>query len=76
MKKHICRIFNFLYTGKLWITEETIMQNTNPDIVRERINQLILNSGLNYRVISLMMGKSEAYAAVHQTALPFAPERN
>ena len=37
------------------------MPNTNPDIVRERINQLILNSGLNYRVISLMMGKSEAY---------------
>ncbi len=37
------------------------MQTSNPDIIREKINQLILNSGLNYRVISLMMGKSEAY---------------
>ena len=61
MKKHICRINHFIYTLHLWITEEKKMQTSNPDIIREKINQLILNSGLNYRVISLMMGKSEAY---------------
>lgn len=37
------------------------MSTSNPEIIRNKIDKLIIDSGLNYRVISQMMGKSEAY---------------
>lgn len=37
------------------------MTDNNPEIIREKIDRLIADAGLNYRAISQMMGKSEAY---------------
>lgn len=37
------------------------MTANDPDTIRNKIDTLIAGSGLNYRTISLMMGKSDAY---------------
>lgn len=37
------------------------MTDNNPEIIRNKIDQLIANAGLNYRTVSHLMGKSDAY---------------